>query len=190
MTDQNSATLNPIRPDALMGELGIKKDAYYAYLKHLGIKASKDVDGKSYLTEEQANLVRSLRSHVEKTGKIEGFPNNVESGLVYAEPTDLLGDAVNQATQHSSDDAERLDLEDLIYSAAELKGHQLVMGDLVKLELASRLTYDDLPDEVKQKVDRVRESANPKFQPAHLAEQLLQRWRSQQVQTQAQVQAA
>lgn len=182
MTDQNSATLDQIRPDDLMGELGIKKDAYYAYLKHLGIKASKDSEGKSYLKEEQANLVRALRSHVEKTGKIEGFPNSVESGLVWAEPADLLGDAVAQATQHAGDDAECLDLEDLIYAAAELKGHQLAMGDLVKLELANRLTYDDLPVEVKQKVDRVRDSANPKSQPAHLADQLLQRWRSQQAQ--------
>jgi hypothetical protein len=179
MSDQNSATLNQIRPDDLMAELGIKKDAYYAYLKHLGIKASKDPDGKSYLTDEQANLVRSLRSHVEKTGKIEGFPNNVESGLVYAESTDLLGDAVTQAAQNSTTDTDRLDLEDLIYSAAELKGHQLAMGDLLKLELANRLTYEDLPDEVKQKIDQVRESANPKFRPAHLADQLLQQWRSQ-----------
>lgn len=182
MTDQNSATPDPIRPDDLMAELGIKKDAYYAYLKHLGIKASKDPEGKSYLTEAQANLVRALRSHVEKTGKIEGFPNTVESGLVWAEPADMLGDAVTQATQNSSAGDDGLDLEDLIYAAAELKGHQIVMGDLVKLELANRLSYDDLPEEVKQKVDRVRESANPKFQPVHLAEKLLQRWRDQQAQ--------
>ncbi|NJO80432.1 MAG: hypothetical protein HC827_19265 [Cyanobacteria bacterium RM1_2_2] len=140
MTDQNSALLDPIRPDDLMSELGIKKDTYYSYLKHLGIKAAKDENGKSYLTDEQANLVRSLRSHVEKTGKIEGFPNSIESGLAWVEPADLLSDAVNQATQHSSHDVDCLDLEDLIYAAAELKGHQLVMGDLVKLELANRLT--------------------------------------------------
>jgi hypothetical protein len=185
MTDQNSAALDPIRPDDLMAELGIKKDAYYAYLKHLGIKASKDPEGKSYLTDEQANLVRALRSHVEKTGKIEGFPNTVESGLVYAEAADLLGEAVQQATQTNGTEADSFDLEDLIYSAAELKGHQIAMGDLVKLELANLLTYDDLPDEVKQKVNRVREAANPKLQPAHLADQLLQRWRSQQTQAQA-----
>jgi hypothetical protein len=88
MSDPNSATLNPIRPDDLMSELGIKKDAYYAYLKHLGIKASKDAEGRSYLTDEQANIIRALRSHVEKTGKIEGFPNSIESGLVWAEDSD------------------------------------------------------------------------------------------------------
>lgn len=184
MTDPNSATLNPIRPDELMRELGIKKDAYYAYLKHLGIKASKDSDGKSYLTQEQANQIRALRSHVETTGKMEGFPNSNESSLVYAQSTDLLDAAIAQATQNTGTDSDGLDLEDLIYEAAELKGQQLVMGDLIKLELANRLTYEDLPDAVKQKVDRVREAANPKYQPAHLAEQLLERWRSQQ-QTQA-----
>lgn len=179
MTDQNSAPLDPIRPDDLMSELGIKKDTYYTYLKHLGIKAAKDENGKSYLTYEQANLVRSLRSHVEKTGKIEGFPNSIESSLTWAEPADLLSNAVTQASQHA-EQANRLDLEDLIYAAAELKGHHIVMGDLVKLELANQMTYDDLPDEVKQKVDRIREAACPKFQPAQIASQLLAQWRSQQ----------
>ncbi len=47
------------------------------------------------------------------------------------------------------------------------------MGELVQLELANWLTYDDLPVEVKQKVDRVRDSANPKSQPVYLADQLL-----------------
>jgi hypothetical protein len=179
MTDQNSAPLNPIRPDDLMSELGIKKDTYYTYLKHLGIKAAKDENSKSYLTDEQANLVRSLRSHVEKTGKMEGFPNSIESSLAWVEPADLLGDAVTQATQHT-ETADRLDLEDLIYAAAELKGHHIVMGDLVKLELANQMSYDDLPDEVKQKVDRIREAACPKFQPAQIASQLLSQWRNQQ----------
>ena len=49
MTDQNSAVEHQIRPNALMEELGIKKDAYYAYLKHLGFKAEKDSDGKAFL---------------------------------------------------------------------------------------------------------------------------------------------
>jgi hypothetical protein len=189
MSDPNSATLDPIRPDDLMGELGVKKDAYYEYLRHLGIKASKDKDGKAYLTEEQANLVRSLRSHVEKTGKIEGFPNSIESGLVYAEPADLMGEAVQQATQYSQHNinaGDHPDLEDLIRTAAELKGHQLVMGDLVTLELANRLTYADLPEDVKQKVDRVREAANPKLRTAQLAEDLLSQWRDQQSQQQSQ----
>jgi hypothetical protein len=189
MSDPNSATLDPIRPDDLMGELGVKKDAYYEYLRHLGIKASKDKEGKAYLTEDQASQVRALRSHVEKTGKIEGFPNSIESGLVYAEPTDLMGEAVQQATQCSTDQGDRLDIEDIIRAAAELKGHQMVLPDLVKLELANRIGYDDLPDDVKAQVDRVREAANPKTRAAQLASDLLTQWRAQQNQQQSQLAA-
>ena len=61
MTDQNSTVEHQIRPNVLQDQLGIKKDAYYAYLKHLGIKAEKGSDGKVFLTEAQANQIRALR---------------------------------------------------------------------------------------------------------------------------------
>ena len=35
---QNSVPTNLVRPEDLMQELGIKKDAYYADLNYLGIK--------------------------------------------------------------------------------------------------------------------------------------------------------
>jgi len=63
MTDQNSTQFDQIRPEDLMQELGIKKDTYYADLSYLDIKAVKDKNGKVYLTNEQANLVRQLRSY-------------------------------------------------------------------------------------------------------------------------------
>ena len=86
MSQPNSVVESQIRPNDLMEELGIKKDAYYAYLKHLGIKAEKDSEGKAYLTEEQANGVRALRSHVKNGGKIEEFSiNNLESSIVQAQ---------------------------------------------------------------------------------------------------------
>lgn len=77
MSDQNSTVQSEakpeIRPDALMDEIGVKKQTYYTYLNHLGIKAQKDSSGKAYLTNEQANLVRELREHVVAGGKIEEF---------------------------------------------------------------------------------------------------------------------
>ena len=73
MTEQNSTVEQQIRPTVLMDQLGIKKDAYYAYLKHLGIKAQKDSTNRAYLTEAQAKLIRELRKYVLKEGKIEGF---------------------------------------------------------------------------------------------------------------------
>ncbi len=50
---QNSVPTNAIRPDELMTELDIKKDAYYKDLNHLDIKPDKDSEGKAYLTIEQ-----------------------------------------------------------------------------------------------------------------------------------------
>ena len=64
MTDQKSTVEQQIRPNILQDQLGIKKDAYYSYLKHLGIKAEKDSDGKAFLTEGQANSIRLLSLHV------------------------------------------------------------------------------------------------------------------------------
>ena len=61
MTHQNSAPNNLIRPDELQNQLSIGKDTYYDDLKHLGIKAQKDSDGKVYLTFEQAEQVRALQ---------------------------------------------------------------------------------------------------------------------------------
>jgi hypothetical protein len=73
---QNSALASTIRPDDLMSELGIKKDAYYKDLEYLQVKAEKDEEGKAYLTFEKAEQIRALRRHVENTGKREGFMNN------------------------------------------------------------------------------------------------------------------
>ena len=176
MDDQNSVIERQIRPDDLMEELSIKKDTYYDDLKFLGVKAEKDNEGKAYLTEAQANLIRELRSWVNETGKRDGFP--IRNGaMVKAESTTLLDDCTPSTADGDCPD---LDLENLIHAAAELKGHQLALPDLVKLELADRMTYDDLPDEVKQKVDRIRDAANPKSQPAQLAETLLAQWRKRQ----------
>lgn len=176
MADQNSVVVPQIRPEALMDELNIKKDAYYAYLKHLNLKAEKDHDGKAYLTEEQANLVRALRSHVEQTGKMEGFVNsNGELAIV--------SESLLETAQASESQGDRLDdqLDDLIRAAAELKGQQLVMPQLVIRELANRMSYEDLPSDVQQRVDRAREEiTRPKAKPGELAEQLLSRWRTNQ----------
>lgn len=169
MADQNSVVTPQIRPDDLMSELGIGKDTYYDDLKFLGLRAEKDSEGKAYLTEEQANLVRALRSHVANVGKRDGFFDNK---LVTSDRPELT-----ESGDDSDSDNEGFDIEELIRQAAELKGQQLAMGDLVKLELAKRMTYDDLPEDVKQKLAAVREAANPKAQPAQVAEKLLSQWR-------------
>lgn len=179
MSDQDSAVVYQIRPDDLMGELGIKKDAYYAYLKFLSIRAEKD-EGKAYLTEAQANLIRALRQHVETTGKMEGFVNS-NGDLVIASGSSLL-DAVDQTP--AAETVPPGYEEELIRAAAELRGQQLVMEPLVIRELASRMGYDDLPADVQAKVDAVRDSASPKFQPQAIADRILDKWRDRNQQQQ------
>jgi hypothetical protein len=59
MKKEYSTEAMTIRPEELMEELGIKKSKYYQVLKELGIKAEKDLSGKTYLTESQAEQVKN-----------------------------------------------------------------------------------------------------------------------------------
>jgi hypothetical protein len=226
MSSQNSAVVYQIRPDMLSEELGIKKDSYYTYMKVLGLKAEKDHEGKAYLSEEQANLMRALRQHVLTTGKIEGFVNSngetvavveVPNGEAAVEPAapeqpvpEVVAalpslEAVEQVGQEQTGQlaiaeesaldaptAETLQEEpvqpgmedELIRMAAELKTQQLVMMPMVVQELASRMSYEDLPEDMRAQVDRVRAAAAPKFQPAEVAGNILERWRDRNQQQQ------
>lgn len=176
MSDQNSVVEHQIRPEELRAELSIKKDTYYSDLKFLGIKAEKDSDGKAYLSQVQANRVRSLRSHVSKMGKREGFADSALAQVTVSNSDlDVAAEQVN--TQDIPTDN---DLSDLIRAAAELKAQQMVIPEMVKLELAKHITYEDFPEDLKQKVTTVREAANPKSQAAQIATRLLSRWRSSQ----------
>jgi hypothetical protein len=53
------------------------------------------------------------------------------------------------------------------------------MPDLVKRAIADKMTEDDLPFDLKEKVNLAREAANPKFTPSMVAERLLERYRQQ-----------
>ena len=122
--------------------------------------------------------------HVKNGGKIEEFSiTNMESSIVQAQGGNL--DSMAEAVSTEQTSAANFDIEALMAEAAELRGQQLVMGDLVKLQLASQLSYEDLPDKVRAKVDAVREAASPKFQPDAIASQLLNQWRRQRQQQQA-----
>jgi len=188
MSDQNSTQFDQIRPEDLMQELGIKKDTYYADLSYLDIKAVKDKNGKVYLTNAQANLVRQLRSYVMEVGRRDGFtPRPID---------EAGGDLVHHENSHemttfqenhddidleipSSETAELEDnLEQLVYEAAQIKMQNLATPHLVKLHLAQQMSEDDLPPEMQEKVQQVRHAANPKFQPSSVASNLLQQWRN------------
>jgi hypothetical protein len=170
--DQNSLVECQVRPEDLMEELGIKKDAYYSYLKYLDIKAQKDGTGKAYLEPEEASRIRALRAHVLQTGKIEGFE---ETALATSKEAGLgEGSVWEQEPPPDTTDFERL-----IRQAQELAAQNMAMGDLVVAQLAQQMTYDDLAPDLQGKLRDVREATRPKATPAEIANRVLHQWRSQ-----------
>ncbi|MEM8723399.1 MAG: hypothetical protein AAGE84_29630 [Cyanobacteria bacterium P01_G01_bin.39] len=181
---QNSVPDNSIRPDELMAELDIKKDAYYKDLSYLEIKPDKDYGGKSYLTIEQANEIRALRNHVKETGKRSGFVN---SSIVKVDDSNKLvsnnNEAENDIYVNAEEPTAKID-SDIVREAQELAARGMAMNDLIKIQLASQMSFDDLSPDLQEKVNIAKEVANPKFRPAEIAQQLLAQHRQQKAQAQ------
>ena len=179
---QNSAPTNSIRPDDLMAELDIKKDAYYKDLSYLDIKPDKDSEGKSYLTIEQANEIRSLRNHVKITGSRKNYQS---SSIVKVDDSNELVsnniEAQNDIYVNAEEPTDKIQ-SSIIREAQELAARGMAMNDLIKIQLASQMSFDDLSADLQEKVSIAREVANPKFQPAEIATQLLAQHRSQKAQ--------
>jgi hypothetical protein len=181
---QNSAPTNCIRPDELMVELGIKKDAYYKDLSYLDITPEKDSEGKCYLTIEQADKIRALRSYVIETGKRNGFNN---SSIVKVDDSNELvshnNEAENEIYINREEPTANLDSR-ILREAEELAARGMAMKDLIKIQLASQMSFEDLSPDLQEKVAIAREVANPKWTPAELADKLLAQHRSQKAQAQ------
>jgi hypothetical protein len=181
---QNSAPNNSIRPDELMEELSIKKDAYYKDLSHLDIKPEKDSEGKAYLTIEQASEIRALRNHVNETGSRKGFNNSLivkvdDSKELVSNNTETNNDIYVNAEEPTA----KVE-SDIIREAEELAARGMAMNDLIKIQLASQMSFDDLSPDLQEKINIAHEVANPKFQPAEIASQLLAQHRSTKAQEQ------
>jgi hypothetical protein len=76
---------------------------------------------------------------------------------------------------------DEVELNGLIREAAVLKVQQEAMPELMKLHLAAQMSVEDLPEDLRAKLQAVKEAANPnspKQNPAMLAQQVLQRYRS------------
>ena len=180
MTDWNSTIEHQLRPDELIAELSIGKQTYYNYLKHLGIKAGKDSKGKAYLSQEQAKLIRDLRTHVVEGGKIEDFiVSDKATALAVADASELnsVAEPVDQA-----DPTDGLDLKVLHREASKLAAKRMTAGHHLVLAMAEQMTYEDLHPEAQAEVDQVRTAGLPKFNPQELATDLLSQFR-QQMQT-------
>ncbi len=182
MSDQNSSLDNIVRPDDLMAELDLKKSTYYDDLNYLSISANKDENKKAYLTIEQANQVRALRSYVLENGKRDGF---VYGGLTVSNNSELANISdPNSIYVEAEEPTAQFDINGLMRGAAQLKARELATPNLLIRELANRMSEDDLPEDLKEKVAIAREVANPKWTPAEIATQLLAQHRSQKAQAQ------
>ena len=200
MSDQNSTGNAGLRPEAVAERYGIKKATYYERTKFLKIKPEKGEDGKVYLSDKQVEMMDALNEHIKATGKMEGFTfgggnetapesvaqdtddvnDNAESGKMTVAGKGKLSGAssvVEQEIPETQPDFSQ-GMEELIRGAAEIKAQNLAMPDLVKLQLASQMTYEDLPEDLQGRIDEVREAANPKSQPANIASQLLTQYRA------------
>ncbi len=182
MSDQNSSPDNIVRPEDLMTELDLKKSTYYEDLKFLDITASKDENKKVYLTIDQANQVRALRSHVSKNGKRDGF---LYGGLTVSNNNDLATNSDETTNIYVEKEEPTAKLEsNIVREAEELAARGMAMNDLIKIQLASQMSFEDLSPDLQEKVNIAREVANPKFTPADIAQQLLNQHRSQKAQAQ------
>jgi hypothetical protein len=60
----------------------------------------------------------------------------------------------------------------------KLQARELATPDLAIRAIADRMTEEDLPDDLKEKVEAVREAVNPKWTPGQLADKILANYRS------------
>ena len=179
--NQNSVPEKTIRPEDLMKEFNIKKDTYYDDVKYLNLNIEKDSENKPYLTFEQAEQIRALRFYVKNTGKREGFSNN---SIVKVDDSNLV-EATNNNVEEDiyvepSEPTAQLDSR-LVREAEELAARGMAMKDLIKIQLASQMSFEDLSPDLQEKVNIAREVANPKWTPAKLAEKLLSQHRNQKI---------
>jgi hypothetical protein len=169
MTTPDSTEKRTIRPEDLMGELGIKKSKYYEVLNALDIKAFKDSTGKSYLIEEQVEEITAYLSGNTQRSENEELNN---SSLVKADDNNLAN-SPNSIHVESREAIETTSFDRVLNNAYDLKARELAASDLAVRAIADRITEDDLPQHLKETLEAVRESVAPKWTPDSLADQIL-----------------
>jgi hypothetical protein len=173
--------------DELCERWGIKTTQYYERLRSLNL------DPK-HLTEGDIEELDRLDAHVKNGGKIKDFAATEEESSTQSEsqiaPTTEQGAIAPRATSEEpdSENTEGLAIPDppeepetpeseIYRHAAELKAYYSTHPDLVALNLASMMEETDLPEDLRAKVEEVREVAHPKSNQAALASDILQRHR-------------
>lgn len=175
--DQNSTTEMQYRPDEVQREFDIKSAQYYERLKFLQMKANKDSQGKAYLDQSQFDRMKRLDRHIRETGEMDGFIDSEAGELAPIESANLAavegGDLAEPIPTLEEPTIENDLGKQIFRAAAELKASELSMMPQVIREVANRLTKDDLPDDLKAKVERTEEATRPNFHPSAIADKLL-----------------
>jgi hypothetical protein len=167
-----------IYTESVLAQLQVGKDMYYADIKFLGITTQKDTDRKAYINQDELDLLIALRSYVAKNGTRKGFKPPQSGGLV-----------VTNSPQLSTVDNKRVEYpepeepiandemgEQLFRAGAELKARETALPHLVIRAVADQLDEDQLPEDLREKVNATREAANPKWNPGDLASSLIARY--------------
>jgi hypothetical protein len=165
------------REDAL-DRLDIGKTTFYKWIEYLEIEQSADEQRRKYLNQEQLKQLLELKKYHQQTGTIEGFLGEEKGGEIEVVKNQIISRDKENIYVEPEEPMANLDMDRLIREAAELKARSLAMTDLVKLGLAQQMSFEDLPVDLKEKVNAASEAANPKDSPASIASQLLARYRS------------
>lgn len=182
-----TSTTTKFSRDELCERWGIKYTQYYERLRSLNL------DPK-HLTEADIEELDRLDAHVKGGGKIKDFADSESSSTQTTESEAITQatepNAIARSTNVEPDDAdiEGLAIPDpppepetpeseIFRHAAELKAYYATHPDLVALNLASMMSENDLPEDLRAKVEEVREVAHPKPNQAALASNILQRHR-------------
>lgn len=168
-----------IYTESVLAQLHVGKDTYYADIKFLGITTQKDSDRKAYINQEDLELLIALRSHVAQTGTRQGFCYPQNGDLVISNGSQKMAPIGSNTTEYpepeepiANDDMG----EQLFRAGAELKAKETAMPHLVIRAIADQMDEDQLPEDLKRKVNATREAANPKWNPGDLAGSLIARF--------------
>ncbi len=103
------------------------------------------------------------------------------SSIVKADDSNLVASTNNNSAEDiyvkSEEPTAKLD-SDIVREAEELAARGMAMNNLLKIQLASQMSFDDLSPDLQEKVNIAREVANPKWTPAELAQKILAQHRS------------
>ncbi|MFP4133007.1 MAG: hypothetical protein ACLFTJ_02515 [Halothece sp.] len=187
-----------IRPKEASKMLGISMSTYYDHLRFLGEEAKKGEAGKTYITVQQFQKLKKLTAYIKETGTKDGFLENearevnnqedvsekAKDDITQITKTNKTGIESNKDNKIEAKEEEEINFKTLeehekehfkklIRSAQEWKAGT----EIAKYTLASQMDENDLPEDLRDKVEEVKGQTIPKSQsPLQIASDLLGNW--------------